>query len=89
MKISLNSIGYYLSDVKSKIIENSNDTVNLIFEVDLGKKSKITKIDFVGDKKIKDRTLMSVIISEEAKFWKVISNNKYVNKDLTERDNDF
>ena len=86
LKISLNSIGYYLSDVKSKIIENSNDTVNLIFEVDLGKKSKITKIDFVGDKKIKDRTLMSVIISEEAKFWKVISNNKYVNKDLIERD---
>ena len=32
MKISLNSIGYYLSDVKSKIIENSNDTVNLIFK---------------------------------------------------------
>ena len=86
MKISLNSIGYYLSDVKSKIIENSNDTVNLIFEVDLGEKSKIAKIDFVGDKKIKDRTLMSVIISEEAKFWKVISNNKYVNKDLIERD---
>ena len=55
MKISLNSIGYYLSDVKSKIIENSNDTVNLIFEVDLGNKSKIAKIDFVGDKKVKDK----------------------------------
>ena len=44
------------------------------------------KIDFVGDKKIKDKTLMSVIISEEAKFWKFISNNKYVNKELIERD---
>ena len=86
MKTSLNSIGYYLSDVKSKILENNNDTVELIFEVNLGDKSKIKKIEFIGDKKIKDRTLRSVIISEEAKFWKFISNNKFVNQDIINRD---
>ncbi len=86
MKTSLNSIGYYLSDVKSKILENNNDTINLIFEVNLGEKSKIGKIEFIGDKKIKDRTLRSVIISEEAKFWKFISNNKFVNQDIIDRD---
>ncbi len=86
MRTSLNNIGYYLSEVKSKILENNNDTVDLIFEVNLGDKSKIAKIDFVGDKKIKDRILRSVIISEEAKFWKIISNNKYVNNDVIERD---
>ncbi len=86
MKTSLNNIGYYLSDVKSKILENSNDTVDLIFEVNLGDKSKIKKIEFIGDKKIKDRTLRSVIISEEAKFWKFISNNKFVNQDIINRD---
>ena len=84
MKTSLNSIGYYLSDVKSKILENNNDTVDLIFEVNLGDKSKIKKIEFIGDKKIKDRTLRSIIISEEAKFWKFISNNKFVNQDIIE-----
>ena len=86
MKTSLNSIGYYLSDVKSKILENNNDTVDLIFEVNLGDKSKIKKIEFIGDKKIKDRTLRSIIISEEAKFWKFISNNKFVNQDIINRD---
>ena len=86
MKTSLNTIGYYLSDVKSKILENNNDTVDLIFEVNLGDKSKIKKIEFIGDKKIKDRTLRSVIISEEAKFWKFISNNKFVNQDIINRD---
>ena len=86
MKTSLNTIGYYLSDVKSKILENENDTVDLIFEVNLGEKSKIKKIEFIGDKRIKDRTLRSVIISEEAKFWKFVSNNKYVNQDIIERD---
>ena len=86
MKTSLNSIGYYLSDVKSKILENNNDTVDLIFEVNLGDKSKIKKIEFIGDKKIKDRTLRRIIISEEAKFWKFISNNKFVNQDIINRD---
>ena len=86
IKTSLSNLGYYLSDVKSKILENNNDTVDLIFEVNLGDKSKIKKIEFIGDKKIKDRTLRSVIISEEAKFWKFISNNKFVNQDIIERD---
>ena len=86
MKTSLNDIGYYLAVVKSKISENNNNTVDLIFEVNLGDKSKIAKIEFIGNKKIKDRTLRSVIISEEAKFWKVVSNNKYVNRNVIERD---
>ena len=86
MKTSLNNVGYYLSDVKSKISENNNGTVDLIFEVNLGEKSKIKKIEFIGDKKIKDRSLRSVIISEEAKFWKFISNNKFVNEDIIDRD---
>ena len=86
MKTSLGQLGYYLSDVTTKIIENDNNTVDLIFAVSMGDKSKIRKIEFVGDKKIKDRILRSIIISEEAKFWKIISNNKYINKSIIERD---
>ncbi len=86
MKTSLGQLGYYLSDVTTKIIENDNNTVDLIFAVSMGDKSKIRKIEFVGDKKIKDRILRSIIISEEAKFWKIISNNKYINKNIIERD---
>ena len=58
----------------------------MIFNVNLGEKSRISKIQFIGDKKIKDRILRSVIISEEAKFWKFISRNKYLNTDNIERD---
>ena len=86
MKTSLSTLGYYLSDVTSNIIENNNGTVDLIFDVSMGDRSKIRKIEFVGDKKIKDRILRSIIISEEAKFWKIISGNKYVNKDIIDRD---
>ncbi len=83
---SLDFLGYYMSSVSSKIIENNNDTVDLVFNIELGEKSKIAKLEFIGNKKIKDRTLRSVIVSEESKFWKFISNNKYINEGTIERD---
>ena len=86
IKKSLTEQGYYFSDVDSKIIENNNNTVDLIFKINLGEKSLVSKIEFVGDKKIKDRILRSVIITEEAKFWKFLSTNKYLNEEIIERD---
>jgi outer membrane protein insertion porin family len=86
IKSSLDLMGYYFSKVESKVKENSNNTVDLIFDINLGDKAKISKIEFIGDKKIKDRTLRSIIISEENKFWKFISNKKYLNKSILETD---
>ena len=86
IKDSLTYLGYYMSNVESRIQENENNTVNLFFDIELGEKSKISKIEFIGDKKVKDRTLRSVIISEEAKFWKFITRNKFVNEKTIERD---
>jgi outer membrane protein insertion porin family len=86
IKSSLNEIGYYFAEVNAKTSENINDTVDLIFEIKLGDKVKISKIEFLGDKKIKDRTLRNVIISEETKFWKFLSKKKFLNQSLIERD---
>ena len=86
LKNSLDMSGYYFSKVESKIKQNTNDTVDLIFNIELGEKAKISKIEFIGDKKIKNRTLRNVIISEESKFWKFISKNKFLNKSIIESD---
>ena len=86
IKNSLDMAGYYFSKVDSKISQNTNDTVDLIFNINLGDKAKISKIEFIGDKKIKNRTLRNIIISEENKFWKFISKNKFLNKNVIESD---
>ena len=83
---SLNTSGYYLANVDVEIKNNLNETIDLIFNIDLGEKAVISKIEFVGDKKIKDRTLRNIITSEESKFWKIVTTNKYLNKDKIERD---
>ena len=49
-------------------------------------KKQNKKISFIGDKKFKDKKLKSVIISEENKFWKFITNKKYVNENIISMD---
>ena len=81
IKNGLRRSGYYFTKVDLSIKENENNTVDLIYDVDLGKKALIQKVRFVGDKIYKDRKLRRVITTEEAKFWKFLSSNKYLNEE--------
>ena len=78
IKNTLSTSGYYFSTVKSSIQENSNNTINLIYDIEIGKKALIEKIIFTGNKIFKDNRLRGLIVSEENKFWKFISNKKYL-----------
>ncbi len=73
--------GYYFVEIKLEEKVNDNNTVDLIYSIDMGNKALIKKINFIGDKKYKDRKLHSVITSEEAKFWKFISKGKYLDEE--------
>ncbi len=81
IKNSLKSSGFYFSDVELKIKENSNKSINLIYDINLGERALIKKINFFGNKKFKDRKLRSLITSEETKFWKFVSGKKYLDEE--------
>jgi outer membrane protein insertion porin family len=78
--------GYFFSKVTSSYEDLGNNKIDLLYKIDLGNKAKIQKISFVGDKKFKDSTLKSVILSEEYKFWKFISGKKFLNENLVNYD---
>jgi len=80
VKNALRVTGFYLSDVKISLKENDNNTIDLIYNINLGKKALIKKIKFIGDKKFKNRKLRQIIVSEESKFWKFLSSKKYLNQ---------
>ena len=69
------TLGYNFAEIsaKSKILDQGN--LDLIFEINRGKQTKITEISFIGNNNIKSRRLRDVIASEEDKFWKVLSRN--------------
>ena len=87
IKNNLKSLGYYFSNVEYYVSDVIDNKVNLSIKIDLGKKAKIKKITFIGDKVFKDRQLRNVIISEEYKFWKFISGRKYLNENVLLLDN--
>ena len=78
--------GYYFVEVQPVQTINDNNTINLAYEIALGNKALIKKINFIGDKVFKSRKLRNVIVSEESKFWKFISNKKYLNQSRIELD---
>ena len=63
--------GYYFSDIQISIENLENNKLNIYYKIDLGEKSEIRKIKFLGNKVFKDKKL-SVILTEEYKFWKFI-----------------
>ena len=80
------SLGFNFSEVDTKIRKIDNSNLDLIFEIKKGEPTKISKITFVGDKKVRDKRLRDIVASEEHKFWKVITRNTKFNQNLVNMD---
>ena len=76
----LKNLGYYNSSLDILIDQTQNNLVSITYNIDLGKKSKIKKITFIGNKGFKDKKLRRIITSTEYKFWKFISGRKFLNQ---------
>ena len=80
------SLGFNFLEIKSKVETFPKKRVNVYFEIEKGKKTKISKINFKGDRKIRDRRLRDIITSQESKFWKVLTKNTNLNQNNIELD---
>ena len=80
------SLGFYFAKIDTTIEDIGDNKVNLIYDITQGKKSKIKKILFTGSKIFKDSKLKSVIVSEEYRFWKIVSGKKYLNENMIRLD---
>ncbi len=86
IKSLYSSIGYNFAKIETKVKKIDDDKLDLVFIIDRGEITKISKITFTGDKKIKEKRLRDIIASEEDKFWKVISNNTKFSENLINLD---
>jgi outer membrane protein insertion porin family len=81
-----NKSGRFGVVVNPQIIELSQNRVNLVFEIREGKKAKISKILFIGNKHFSSSKLQSVIMSKEHKFYNFFANTDHYDADLVEHD---
>ena len=80
------TMGFNFASVEAKVQKFSDNRINLTFFLDKEKKTDIAKIYFTGDKKVKEKRLIDIIVSEEKKFWKFLSNNTFLNYNNIELD---
>ena len=86
IKSQFKNLGYFFIKVNTYIETLDNNLINIEYKIEIGEKAKISKISFIGDKVYKDKKLKSIILSEEYKFWKLISGKKYLNTEILEFD---
>ena len=80
------SAGFNNSQIEIKTKNLDKNSLDLVIEINKGQESKIRSIKFIGDKKIRDRRLRDIIVSEEDKFWKIISKNSKFSERLLNLD---
>ena len=86
LKNILKSYGYYFVELDVFTKDNENNTVDLTYDFNLGEIAKIYKIKFIGNKVFGDNKLRNIIISEETKFWKFITRNKFLDTNRIKAD---
>ena len=86
IKTLYSSIGYNFSKIEAKINKIDDRNIDLIIDITRGEKTKISSINFIGDKKIRDRRLRDIIASEEDRFYKFISRNTNFSQNLIDLD---
>ena len=79
-------LGFYFVKIDLETEKLSNNRLNLKYIIEKGERAKIAKIFFLGEKKIRDNKLRNIITSQEAKFWKFISKNVYLNQSRIDLD---
>ncbi len=72
--------GFYFAKIETKVINNQKNSVNIVYNFNLGKRAIIKKINFQGNKIFRDSKLRNIIISEEGRFWKFITSDKYLDE---------
>ena len=87
IKSLYSSAGYNSAKVEIKTKKISNNSLDVLIEIDRGDKTKISSINFIGNNNISSRRLRDVTASEKHKFWKILSRNTNFTQNILELDN--
>ena len=80
------SRGYNAANVEIKTKNISDETFDILIEIDRGKQTKISSIKFIGNDNIRSSRLRDIVASEEDKFWKILSKNTNFSENLLDLD---
>ncbi|HEY2660708.1 MAG TPA: outer membrane protein assembly factor BamA [Caulobacteraceae bacterium] len=72
--------------VTPKIVELPQKRIDLIFEINEGPKSGITRINFIGNRQFSDNDLRGVVVTRESRLYRFLSTNDNYDPDRLDYD---
>lgn len=70
--------GRFSADIQPKIIKRDQNRVDLVFEINEGPQTLISRMSFIGNKRYDDSQLQKVVRSKEDRWWRFWSgDDKY------------
>ncbi len=68
-------VGRFAARVEPKIINLSQNRVNLIYEITEGQETRVERINFIGNRAFSDSTLRGVVATAESRWWKFMTKS--------------
>jgi len=81
--------GRFDAHVEPKVIRLDQNRVDVVFEINEGATTLISRIAFVGNKAFSEGTLRDVINSREERFWRFLSNSDTYDPDRLNYDKEL
>lgn len=81
--------GRYNARVEPKLIELSENRVDLVYEIDEGPVAKVRKITFIGNENFDSETLRKALRTEETAWYKFLSDNDKYDPDRQQFDEEL
>lgn len=67
--------GRFAAIIEPKVVQQEQNRVDLIFEIQEGPKTKVSKINFIGNRVYGDGDLRDVLATKQARWWKIFTSN--------------
>ena len=67
--------GHFAATVEPKIIQLSENRVDLVFEINEGPATGVRSVNFIGNREFSDGTLRSVIDTKESRWYRFLSTS--------------
>lgn len=72
IKTMYKRLGFFKASVDAKVIKNSDNRYDVVFEIVEGDKAFIKNIEFIGNNSFSSSQLKDVIMSKEYAWWKLL-----------------
>jgi outer membrane protein insertion porin family len=89
LQAAYRSRGRYTTQVKAQLIQQSQNRVDVIYNITEGEKTRIAKINFVGNKRFDDADLSAVVATKRSSWWRFLSTSDSYDPARLENDKDL